>query len=64
MSRSHPACWTGGEYKHIDCVRLSGRSCHECGAPAGTLWGPHFCPPCDVERLDRISRAFEIMGGP
>ena len=52
-SRSHPECWQGDHYEH-SCHEPSGRSCVECGAPAGTPWGPYFCPECDVIRLDRI----------
>ena len=52
-SRSHPECWQGDHYEH-SCHEPSGRSCVECGAPAGTPWGPYFCPECDVTRLDRI----------
>ena len=59
MSRPHPGCLTGGMYEHILCVRLSGRACIECGEPAGTAWGPYFCPDCDVERLDRIDASLE-----
>ena len=49
---SHPRCGAG----HV-CVQPSGRECIEpgCHAPAGTLWGPMWCPEHDQERLDRIS---------
>ena len=57
---SHPECWIGGVRDH-DCHKPSGRACIECGAPAGTPWGPYFCPPCDVERLDRITRQMEAL---
>ena len=55
-ARSHPQCWTGDKYVHTcqdGCG--SGLKCLECGEAAGTLWGPYFCPRCDVERLDRIA---------
>ena len=36
----------------------------ECNEPAGTLWGPYWCPEHDKERLDRISRNLvEIVKG-
>jgi hypothetical protein len=54
--RSHRLCWTGERYKHI-CREPSGRVCIEkgCEEPAGTGWGPYWCPDHDVERLDNIS---------
>lgn len=62
MSRSHPGCWNAEKqgYIHI-CQKRSGNSCIEadCAEPAGTLWGPLWCPEHDVERLDRISRSFD-----
>ena len=54
MSRSHPHCWTPDGYVHT-CAEPSGRACIDCGEPAGTPWGPYWCPPCDVIRLDLIS---------
>lgn len=53
---SHPKCVDG---KHV-CQRPSGRVCDVagCGAEAGTLWGPFWCPEHDKERLDRISASF------
>lgn len=56
--RSHPQCWRSDHYEHT-CQRPSGRACIDCGAPAGTRWGPYWCPDCDVVRLDRISDQFE-----
>lgn len=64
MNRSHPRCWTGSAYAHAECVRPSGRACIDCGEPAGTTWGPYWCPPCDVKRLDRISRNLEALLAP
>lgn len=55
MTRSHPGCWTGTEYAHT-CHDPSGRACIDCGKPAGTPWGPHWCPDCDVKRLDGIEK--------
>ena len=34
----------------------SGRKCVDCGKPAGTPWGPHFCSDCDDKRIERINR--------
>ena len=51
---AHPQCWDGVRYVHT-CYEPSGRPCIDCGNPAGTPWGPHFCPDCDVARLDRIT---------
>lgn len=51
--QSHQQCWTGERYEHV-CQVPSGRACVDCGAPAGTWWGPCWCPDCDVARLDRI----------
>lgn len=49
---SHPNC---KEY-HV-CEVPSGRVCieHECEQPAGTLWGPMWCPDHDQIRLERVS---------
>lgn len=35
----------------------TGRPCIEpgCERPAGTWWSPHWCQPCNAERLRRIS---------
>jgi hypothetical protein len=53
-TQSHPGCH--GPAGHT-CQRPSRRTCVEagCGEPAGTLWGPLWCPVHDVERLDGIS---------
>jgi len=57
---SHPQCLAAGE--HI-CQVSSGRECveQECVAPAGTLWGPMWCPPHDKDRLDRITASFAAI---
>jgi hypothetical protein len=62
--RSHPQCWTGHGYRHT-CQRPSGQTCVEagCDQPAGTRWGPYWCPDCDVERLDRIMASLEAIAG-
>lgn len=60
MSRAHPKCWLGDHYVH-DCHEPSGRTCLDCDEPAGTPWGPYWCPDCDVRRLDRISAGFAAI---
>lgn len=54
VSASHQCCVDAG--KHV-CQKPSGGACIEdgCDRPAGTLWGPLWCPEHDQERLDRIS---------
>lgn len=58
MSESHAKC----KPVHI-CQEPSGRQCCEpnCTEPAGTRWGPYWCPDHDKERLDRVSRGFESI---
>ena len=58
MIRSHPDCWVKDHYEH-KCHNLSGKRCLECGAPAGTPWGPYRCPDCDVVHLDKLLLQFE-----
>lgn len=55
---AHPKCIDG----HI-CQEPSGQPCIEqgCDEPAGTLWGPLWCPDHDSERLDRISAQFAAI---
>jgi hypothetical protein len=61
---SHASCTNG----HT-CQVPSGRTCIEdgCNEPAGTKWGPLWCPDHDKERLDRITASLESiladMGG-
>lgn len=57
---SHPNCH--GPEGHV-CAQPSGRTCREqeCQKPAGTLWGPLWCPGCDEERLDRISASLNAL---
>lgn len=61
--RSHRKCWTGTEYRHV-CQKPSGRACVDCGQPAGTDWGPMWCPDCDVKRLDNVSAGMESLLAP
>ena len=60
---SHPNCVHGDIYVHGPCLKPSGRECIEdgCTDPAGTLWGPLWCPMHDVERLDRIEQNLRAM---
>jgi hypothetical protein len=62
MSASHPACRS--EEGHI-CQQPSGRLCIEqgCPEPAGTFWGPYWCPRHDMERLDRITDSLNEIAG-
>jgi Zn finger protein HypA/HybF involved in hydrogenase expression len=53
---SHQRCGDAGA--HI-CQVPSGRKCVDCGKPAGTKWGPYWCPACDQIRLDRITEGME-----
>lgn len=55
---AHPKCNDG----HV-CQRPSGRRCYEqpCDEPAGTLWGPYWCPDHDRERLNRIGAQIESL---
>lgn len=34
----------------------SGLKCADCGEPAGTPWGPYWCPDCDDKRVARIDK--------
>jgi len=53
-TESHPNC--NSKAGHV-CQDLTGKTCWTdgCEEPAGTLWGPYWCPDHDAERLDRIS---------
>ena len=56
---AHPQCREAGG--HV-CHQPSGRTCIEdCDQPAGTWWGPHWCPDHDVERIDRISASLAAL---
>lgn len=57
---SHPKCQT--EAGHV-CAQPSGWPCHEprCPKPAGTAWGPYWCPRHDQERLDRVTAELEAL---
>jgi hypothetical protein len=59
ITRPHRKCWKGDHYEHI-CQEPSGHLCGEqpCDQPAGTSWGPFFCPEHDVVRLARVSAGF------
>lgn len=55
---AHPNCREG----HV-CQKPSGRPCIErgCYQPAGTLWGPLWCPAHDEERLNRITTSLHNL---
>jgi hypothetical protein len=57
---THPHCH--GPEGHV-CEEPSGRTCVEtdCDQPAGTLWGPLWCPAHDEERLNRVSGGIENL---
>lgn len=58
---AHPHCREAGE--HV-CQKPSGRLCIEgCGQPAGTWWGPMWCPDCDLIRIDRVSEQLRKLAG-
>lgn len=54
----HHPCEVQG---HHMCSKPSGRKCVDCGAPAGTTWGPYWCMDCDSRRLERLSGEFEEL---
>lgn len=60
---SHPGC---SEATGHVCHQPSGLRCVEpgCEQPAGTRWGPHWCPDHDAERLDRISASLVALARP
>lgn len=40
----------------------TGNPCIErCRRPAGTAWSPHWCQPCNAERLGRIDRSLQAI---
>jgi len=43
----------------------TGKSCIEsgCERPAGTAWSKYYCFPCNVARIDRITRQLETITG-
>ena len=43
------------------CHHPSGRTCLDCPEPAGTPWGPYWCPNCDVARLDGIRASLTAL---
>ena len=57
VGTAHKKCMEAGV--HI-CQKPSGRSCYEqpCSEPAGTSWGPYWCPKHDKDRLDHVSAGF------
>lgn len=55
---THPRCVRPDGHT---CQQPSGRRCLEpgCDEPAGTEWGPMWCPEHDADRIDRISGQLE-----
>jgi hypothetical protein len=40
----------------------TGKPCYnKCGRPAGTLWGPLLCHPCNVIRMKRIDDSMKRL---
>lgn len=40
----------------------TGKLCYnKCGRPAGTLWGPLLCHPCNVVRMKRINDSMQRL---
>lgn len=60
MNHIHPQCH--GLEGHI-CQQLSGFKCIErdCNKPAGTRWGPYWCPEHDAIRLARVDDALNRL---
>lgn len=60
MSEAHQLCVQARE--HV-CHEPSGRTCIEvgCKEPAGTWWGPLWCPVHDKQRLDGISASLAAI---
>lgn len=56
---------TAPTHEHV-CQKPSGRTCIEggCTEPAGTLWGPLWCPDHDRERLNCVSAQMESLFTP
>lgn len=56
--RAHPDCTD----QHV-CGKPSERVCieQECKEPAGTLWGPYWCPDHDQQRLNRVTQQFHAL---
>ena len=62
--KAHPRCARPDGHT---CQQPSGRTCIEqgCDEPAGTLWGPLWCPEHDADRLNHASRQMEsLLGAP
>lgn len=56
--------WLKMSREERSALEPSGRKCVDCGEPAGTPWGPFWCPDCDDKRMERIDRGLrEIEKG-
>lgn len=41
---------------------LTGKPCYnKCGRPAGTVWSPLLCQPCNAVRMNRINRSMKNL---
>ena len=60
---THPECKRPHDHT---CQVPSGRTCIEpgCERPAGTHWGPFWCPEHDAIRLEKITRQLEELAEP
>lgn len=61
MSDATEIPWWDLSHPGYDERHRSGQRCWEdgCDDPAGTAWGPHFCPKHDMERKMKISEGLE-----
>lgn len=50
----HPG--NGKDYRTgLQCVESG------CRRKAGTAWSPHWCQPCNAERMERIDQRFQEL---
>lgn len=54
----HPKCLQAG---HHTCQKPSGLTCYECDNPAGTDWGPYWCPDHDSRRVERLLQQLQEL---
>ncbi len=58
--------WADADDPRNGSDQHTGKPCIEkgCDNPAGTAWSPHWCFPCNVERIQRIDAFFEELEKP